>query len=221
MSAIHCPTTLPLFPLTGVLLLPGAHIPLHVFEPRYRSMIQDALAEEPVIGLIQPLVPQIEDDDPEDSEHPALYSIGCAGVIEHWERLADGRMVMLVRGVQRFRWIRELPGVRGYRRVEVDYQEFVADLDDAGVEIDPAPLMRALKTFAEAHQITLELNRLEQLPGRTLLNSVAMALPFAPAEKQALLEAPHLPERYAALLTLMDMGIELMNSDLPASAILN
>lgn len=207
------PEILPLFPLTGVLLLPGAHIPLHVFEPRYRNMVHDALQGDASIGLIQPLsppgdaaadLPTVADDAPE------LYSVGCAGVIEHWEGLVDGRYVMLIKGVRRFRSLRELPQRRGYRRVEVDYLEFATDaVDELVDDLDSKRLMTALRSFAAAHQITLELDRLGQLPGRALLNSMAMALPFAPVEKQALLEAASLRKRFDVLIALMDMGIEL------------
>lgn len=220
------PEVLPLFPLAGVLLLPGAHIPLHVFEPRYRNMVHDALQNEAYIGLIQPLAPAAEEEmdlqaEP-DGENPELYTVGCAGMIEHWEGLADGRYVMLIKGVRRFRSVRELPVQRGYRRVEVDYQEFATDtLDELANDIDSARLMAALRTFADAHQITLELDRLGQLPGRALLNSMAMALPFAPAEKQALLEAVSLRERFDILIALMDMGIELRPNEEYAPPTLN
>ena len=205
------PATVPLFPLTGVLLLPGAHIPLHIFENRYRNMIEDALAEdEPYIGVIQPLVPK-QDNAPDPDlpvvDDPDLYGVGCLGLVEHWERLPDGRYVTLIKGTRRFRCVRELPMHRGYRRMQVEYDEF--ELDETESEIQPDRLMRALRSFADSHQISLEFDRLSQLSGRTLLNSMAMALPFAPAEKQALLEATDISQRYDTLLALMDMGVDL------------
>ncbi len=205
------PKILPVFPLTGALLLPGGRLPLHVFEPRYRNMVEDALAGDAVIGIIQPL-----GDAPAD-DGPRLYEVGCAGVIERSERLPDGRFIMLLKGTRRFRVCRELPLVRGYRRVEADYQGFTVDAEDARAEVSPDLLMAALRHFAELHQVPLELDRLGELSGLALLNSIAMALPFQPAEKQALLEAADVGKRHDMLLTLLDMGVDL-RSDAPPPA---
>lgn len=217
------PRILPLFPLTGVLLLPGAHIPLHIFEQRYRNMLEDVLAGEPYIGLIQPLIPR-QDNRPDAAAvpgQPPLYGVGCVGLIEHWERLPDGRYVVLIQGVHRFRALRELPLERGYRRMEVDYREFGGDLQEADAEIDAGQLMSALKSFASSHQIALEFDRLSELSGHTLLNSMAMALPFDPAEKQALLEAPDLAGRFDTLLALMTMGLEIPGGEETPSSLPN
>ncbi len=215
--------TLPVFPLAGALLLPAGRLPLHIFEQRYRNMIEDAIEGEHAIGVIQPLRGQPEGaepageagaGDPPENDAPPLYEIGCAGVIERSERLPDGRFIILLKGTRRFRVRRELPPVRGYRRVIADYQDFGADALDAGAELSPDRLMGALRHFAELHQVSLELDRLGELSGLALLNSIAMALPFQPAEKQALLEAPDVPHRHEMLLTLLDMGLEL-RSDVP------
>jgi len=201
------PATLPVFPLTGSLLLPGNWLPLNVFEPRYRNLIEDATSW---IGMIQPRVPQ-QDNWPALDEPPAnpeLYAVGCAGRIERCEPQQDGRYLILLRGVSRFRVRRELARRRGYRRVAADYAEFGADLGEPEAELDPAPLLRAVRAFGQAQGLSFDLDVLASLPGVALLNGLAVALPFPPAEKQSLLEAEGPHQREQLLLTLMGMGVE-------------
>ncbi len=215
------PSILPVFPLTGALLLPGGRLPLHIFEERYRNMVEDALASDQMIGIIQPLRVGSEPDEvllagePAVDEGPRLYEVGCAGVIERSERLPDGRFILLLKGVRRFRVQQELPETRGYRRVEADYEGFNVDTEDVEAEVSPDPLMDALRHFADLHQVPLELDRLGELSGLALLNSVAMALPFQPAEKQALLEAPDVTQRHEMLLMLLGMGVDLRSDAAP------
>ncbi len=201
-----CPEVLPIFPLTGAILLPGGRLPLHVFEERYRHMVEDALEGVGFIGMIQPRAPG-DQVDPRPS--PELFSVGCAGLIERWESLDDGRYIILLKGMARFRVRRELPPERGYRRVEADYAGFGRDLEEEGTAVPADRLMAALKSFGETHGVPIELDKLAALSGLALLNSLAMALPFQPAEKQALLEAPDVEGRLETLLALMDMGVEL------------
>lgn len=176
-------------------------------------MVEDALGEERFIGVIQPYrgKPEtyVDSEDPTELDHPDLYEVGCVGRIERWERLPDERFILLLRGIRRFRVARELPLTRGYRRVEADIERFAIDRDDIEADVSPDQLMDALRQFADAHQVPLELERLGELTGLALLNSIAMALPFPPAEKQALLEAPDVAKRHEMLLTLLGMGIEL------------
>lgn len=208
------PNILPIFPLTGALLLPGGRLPLHIFEPRYRNMVEDALAEESYIGMIQPFstvpVTYHEGGDPNaELDHPQIYEVGCAGYMEEWKRLPDGRFVILLHGERRFRVREELPLRRGYRRVEADYGEFGTDPEDSEKKIDSAPLLEQLRGFAENQGIQLDWDVVEALTGITLLNSLAMGLPFPPEEKQALLEAPTVEKRVEMLLTLFSMGLDL------------
>lgn len=218
------PKILPVFPLTGALLLPGGRLPLHIFEERYRNMVEDALAGDQMIGIIQPMrgepTESARDEvvltgEPSEDEDPRLYEVGCAGTIERSERMPDGRFIMLLKGIRRFRVRRELPTTRGYRRAEVDYEGFTVDNEDVEAEVSPDPLMDALRDFSELHQVSLELDRLGELSGLALLNSVAMALPFQPAEKQALLEAPDVVHRHEMLLMLLSMGVDLRSDAAP------
>ena len=207
------PEVLPIFPLTGALLLPGGRLPLHIFEPRYRNMAEDSLAGAGVLGMIQPFakapVVATGGEEPGGPEHqPDLYSVGCAGRIEQWQRLPDGRFLILLEGLARFRVARELDLHRGYRRVVADYEEFEVDTSDREADLETGSLLEALQAFSESQGLGLELERLTELPGLTLLNSIAMGLPFPPAEKQALLEADDLEARQSMLLTLLGMGLE-------------
>ena len=197
MEVPRLPAVLPVFPLPGALLLPGAHLPLHVFEPRYRNLVTDVLAEDRIFGVIQPVD---GDDDP-----PRLYPVGCAGRIQQLSKIQDGRFLILIAGLQRFRVEYEHELRRGYRCVVAAYDQFAPDLLEKTLEVDPLPLRLALQRFAAANDVELDEDRLGQLGGRTLLNSVAMALPFSPAEKQALLEADDLDHRHRILLSLLEM----------------
>jgi Lon protease-like protein len=221
LEAPPLPAVLPVFPLTGSLLLPGNWLPLNVFEPRYRNMVEDAVSAEgggrggSWIGMIQPRVPQddnlgpLEDATPLDSE---LYAIGCAGRIERCEPQPDGRYLVLLKGWSRFRVREELAGVHGYRRVAADYAEFAADLAEPEVELDPGQLLQAVRAFGRKHGLSFDFGVLAALPGVALLNGLAVALPFQPAEKQALLEAAGPRERQEMLLALMGMGIDALDT---------
>ena len=217
------PTVLPIFPLTGVLLLPGMRLPLNIFEPRYRNMVADALEEGRHIGMIQPWVPR-QDNSPlpeAELETPDLYPVGCAGRLEVAREAPDGRYFIELRGISRFRVHEELPPRRGYRQVVPDYREFEGDGKEPAAEIDLERLIRAARTFAAARGLPLVEDDPRKLSGVVLLNGLAVALPFAPAEKQALLEAPGLPEREAVLLSLLEMGLAGAAAEQPAPPDLN
>ena len=206
------PDILPIFPLTGAVLLPGGHLPLHIFEPRYRNMVQEALDGHQMIGMIQPFSKQ-ETEAPEDegapADDPPLYEVGCAGRLEQWERFPDGRYFILLKGISRFRVREELELKDGFRRVRFDDEEFSVDLEDSAVEMENQRLLAALVAFSESHQVELEYDKLAELPGLALLNSLAMGLPFPPEEKQALLEASDVEARHDMLLAMLAMGLQL------------
>lgn len=246
------PATLAVFPLTGSLLLPGNWLPLNVFEPRYRNMVEDAIGETGEggkerrgreaenqrpdraggprgtggpggpggwLGMIQPRVPQ-QDNWPAleaPPSNPELYTVGCAGRIERCEPQPDGRYLILLMGVSRFRVRRELAQRRGYRRVAADYADYAADLGEPAVQVDPAPLLRAVRAFGQAQGLSFDLDVLAALPGVALLNGLAVALPFPPAEKQLLLEASGPHHRQQLLLALMGMGAQPLDAGDPYS----
>lgn len=206
------PDILPIFPLTGAVLLPGGHLPLHIFEPRYRNMVQEALDSHQMIGMIQPFSKQEAaslQDEGAPADDPALYEVGCAGRLEQWERFPDGRYFILLKGISRFRVLEELELKDGFRRVRFDNEEFSVDLEDSAVEMENQRLLDALVAFSESHQVELEYDKLAELPGLALLNSLAMGLPFPPEEKQALLEASDVEARHDMLLAMLAMGLQL------------
>lgn len=215
------PDVIPVFPLTGSLLLPGNWLPLHVFEARYRHMVEDSMAGHKVIGMIQPVEPR-EDNAPADEaggENPPLYSVGCAGHIEQCEELEGGRFAIALKGVSRFRVRREVELEKGYRRVEADYSEFAQDLETPAMETAPEEVLDALRAFGDRAGVAFELEKLESLPAPVLVNGLAMAMPFKPAEKQALLEAES-SDRARILLTLLEMGVDLKDPG-PVEPVLN
>lgn len=218
MAESPAPAILPVFPLTGSLLLPGTLLPLNVFEPRYRNMVADALEEGKHIGMIQPVVPRLDNfgdllDPTEVERAPELYHVGCAGRIDRSEVQPDGRYEIVLRGVCRFRIREELPERRGYRQVRADYDEFLADLGEPQSFINPSQMLASLRAFGEKHGLEFDFALLGDLPGISLLNGLAVALPFRPEEKQALLEAGGPMERERLLLTLMGMGIEPLSAE--------
>lgn len=202
------PEILSVFPLTGTLLLPGTMLPLHIFEPRYRNMVEDALGAEKVFGMIQPFVPR-QDNRPQPGAEkgaPDLYRVGCVGYIEKWERSPDGRYMIQLRGLNRFRTEEELPLHRGYRRVKANYDVFADSQTDDQWHCDRAALRGALEKYGETQGLQVEISQIERIGDVDLINDLSITLPLHPAEKQALLEAPSLNERESLLLGLLKFG---------------
>jgi uncharacterized protein len=200
------PDTLPIFPLTGVLLLPRGRLPLNIFEPRYLAMTRDALGGERLIGMVQPNEPQ-QDNRGGGAMNPPVYPIGCAGRITSFSETDDGRYLLTLTGVSRFRIRDELPLLSGYRRVVAEWQPFAHDVETpSGTEFDRDRFIRGLKGFFTQRQISADWEAIEKAAGEHLINSIAMLCPFAPSEKQALLEAPDLDERARLLIALVEMA---------------
>jgi Lon protease-like protein len=205
---VSLPETLPVFPLTGVLLLPGTVLPLHVFEPRYRAMVEDTLSADRVFGMIQPFAPQ-QDNRPmpgAENQKPDLYKVGCAGYIEKWEKLPEGRFFVQLRGVNRFRFEVEFSLQRGYRRVKADYQTFPDGKLHEGWRCDRSAVIRALASYGQAHGLQVKPEQAERFSDLELVNLLSVSLPFHPAEKQALLEAMTLKDRENVLIGLLRLG---------------
>ena len=202
------PAILPIFPLTGVLLLPRGRLPLNIFEPRYLAMTRDALAGERLIGMVQPSNPA------GSGSNPPVYPTGCAGRITSFAETEDGRFLITLTGTSRFRIREELPLLEGYRRVVPEWREFARDLeneDEAGFDRDR--LLRGLRAYFRQHQISADWDAVTAVPGERLVTSIAMICPFEPSEKQALLEAPDLDERARLLTTIVEMAVLNRPSD--------
>jgi uncharacterized protein len=196
------PEIVPIFPLTGVLLLPRGKLPLNVFEPRYLAMMEDALSGNRMIGIIQPSDPLSR------ASVPPVYPIGCAGRITSFSETDDGRYLITLTGVCRFETVRELPIVRGYRRVDVSWERFAADLEEPGPALfDRARLVEGLRTYFKIQGISANWDAIESTPDERLVTSLAMICPFEPSEKQALLECGSLSERASMMIAIIEMSV--------------
>lgn len=197
------PSEFAVFPLTGALLLPGGKLPLNVFEPRYLALTMDSLASGRMFGMVQP--------DPHAAavdSGPGLYRVGCLGRMSSFSETEDGRLLITLTGVVRFTIDSELDMRHGYRRVRGDYARYDADLD-----LTPRPmgaerekLVSALRSYFVYRNVEANWEAIRRMPDEVLVVTLAMACPFEPAEKQALLEAPTEAERAATLLALLQMG---------------
>ncbi len=197
------PPVLPLFPLSGVLLLPQGRLPLNVFEPRYLAMTEAALAAPlRLIGMIQP-------SEPEAPERPPrLFPVGCAGRITSFAETDDGRYLITLSGVCRFTVGAELAMTDGYRRVTPDFAPWQSDLAaPPPLDLDREHLVSALNAYFKVNHITADLSGVADLPPARLVITLAMICPFDPQEKQALLEAPTLLERARVLIGLLEMAV--------------
>ena len=198
-----CPGVIPVFPLSGALLLPRGQMPLNIFEPRYVAMIDDALKTERVVGMIQP--------DPEGGlgQTPNLYRVGCAGRITQFAEAGDGRYLVTLVGIARFRIEEELATTTAYRKCRVSYEPFAADfLARAGEdEVDRPGVLQALRGFVEANDVKIDWRGIDEAPNEALVNALCMMSPFGPREKQALLEAPDLKTRAEALIAITEIEL--------------
>ena len=203
MKNIELPETIPVFPLAGALLLPRAKLPLHLFEPRYLQMLEDAMkTKHRLIGMVQPR-------DVPGSAQKRLHSIGCAGRLTGFSETEDGRYMITLTGISRFRVLQEITGFTPYRRYSVDWAPFVRDLgdseDDKGFE--RAPFLAILGRYFQAMELSTDWGSLKEADAELLINSLSMLCPFEPEDKQALLEAPSLETRRETLITLFEFSL--------------
>ena len=213
-KAQDLPMVIPVFPLDGALLLPHAQLPLQIFEPRYLNMVDDAMASERIIGMVQTQAGT-------DPERPVLQHVGCAGKITAFTETSDGRYLITLTGLSRFLLLDELPVRTPYRQVRTDFLAFEHDLRPVADDEDGFDRMRllgALKAYLENRSLDVDWETAKAAPAEALINSLAMALPFDPAEKQALLEAPQLPDRRDTLVALMEIDARApSDEDFPPS----
>jgi uncharacterized protein len=195
------PDTLDVFPLSGVLLLPRGQLPLNVFEPRYLALVDTALSGTRLIGVIQPT------QNEEKVLKPTLAAVGCAGRLTGYRENEDGRYIITLSGIARFRVAEELETDTPYRRVRADFRPFLDDLVAADETDFPRErLVGALKDYLTRRDLKADWKSVLSAPPETLVNALAMLCPFEPAEKQALLEAPSWPERVDTLIALLEMA---------------
>ena len=198
------PEILPIFPLTGALLLPRGHLPLHIFEPRYRKMTEAALSGERMIGMVQPRDPELEtvgDDGP-------IYETGCAGRIVSFTEVDGGRFLLTLRGVCRFRIAEELPLHDGFRRVRPDYEPYRQDVEEPiRGALDREKLLGLVHRYVHVKSLTADWPAIKEASDDELVVALSMMCPFEPREKQALLESRDLAARAGLLTSLLEMGI--------------
>ena len=201
--AENLPAEFAVFPLPGALLLPRGKLPLNIFEPRYLAMTEDSLANGRMFAMIQPDATQ-----PDGPTGPALYRVGCLGRLTSFSETDDGRFLIQLVGLIRFRIAEELETRRGYRRVRADFSGYLPDLDlsppTAGLERDA--IQAALKDYFIRAGIDANWDSIRRIPDADLTTTLSMLCPFQPVEKQALLEAPTEADRAATLLALLRMG---------------
>ena len=212
------PLVIPVFPLDGVLLLPGGQLPLNIFEPRYLNMLDDVMSGERMIGIIQT---RPNGAAPDDEHDPSLAPIGCAGRVTSFAETSDGRYLITLTGVCRFRAGDELPVRTPYRQVRADFSSFEADLredsDPVDRPLDSAKLLAALRRYLDYRGLAIDWTSAETAPSDALINSLSMALPFDAMEKQALLEAPTMADRRETLVALLEIDAALGDDDDPPS----
>lgn len=204
------PADIAVFPLTGALLLPRGRLPLNIFEPRYLALTEDAMAQGRMFGMIQP-----DRTLPEGPNGPGLFHIGCLGRLTSFAETEDGRYLITLTGVARFRVTAELAPGRGYRRVNADYSPFAADLDPPGFRLGNrrAALLTALREYFATRGLEANWEAIEQMPDAGLVTTLGMACPFDAAEKQALLECDNEASRAETLLALLQIAAHDMGDD--------
>lgn len=199
------PKVIPVFPLPGALLLPRGQMPLNIFEPRYLQMVDDAFRDgHRLIGMIQPDVTHSQ-----SSERPILFKVGCVGRITQLAESGDGRYILELTGVARFKVQEEKTVLTPYRQCSVDFSAFVDDFTARKGEdqVNRKALLEALTQFLKANQLKVDWEGIESAPNEALVNALAMMSPYGPAEKQALLEAPDLKTRAEILIAVTEMDL--------------
>jgi uncharacterized protein len=198
------PDVIPVFPLPGALLLPRGQLPLNIFEPRYLAMIDDAfLSGKRIVGMIQPLPGE------EDAKRPALSEVGCAGRITQIAETGDGRYMLSLTGIARFRVAEELAPTTAYRQCRVDFGAFAGDFEARMGEeaVDRDGLLKTLREFLDTNDMEADWDGIRRAPTEVLVNALCMMSPWGVKEKQALLEAPDLRTRAALLVAVTEVAL--------------
>lgn len=201
-SPADLPEIVPIFPLPGALLLPRARLPLNIFEPRYLAMLDDTLkTDHRLIGMVQPFV--------DSGTPPKLHRIGCAGRVTSLSETEDGRYLIALKGISRFRIKAEIDGFTPYRRVRTDWADFRADLgaEEEAENFDRDAFLALLKRYFDSARLSSDFEAMQDADEELLVNSLAMMCPFSVEERQALLEAPRLSDRLETLTALMQFAI--------------
>ncbi|HEX7075448.1 MAG TPA: LON peptidase substrate-binding domain-containing protein [Hyphomicrobiaceae bacterium] len=214
------PQRIPVFPLRGVILLPRAVLPLSIYETRYLAMLEDIVAGDRIVGIVQPERSESDEESPQGKD-VSLRTIGCAGRLTAFQELDDDRVLVTVTGVARFGLVSERPTEKPYRIFEVDYDRFSDDFREGVGEdrVDRSTLLRVLRDYLEAHKLRADWRAILSAPSEYLVNSLSVVCPYGPEEKQALLEAEDLKTRAEVLVALAEM--ELASSESGSGGAMN
>ncbi len=193
---LELPQTIPIFPLREVILLPGSILPLHIFEPRYRQMVEDVTDTKAYIGMIQP----------QDEDVASLYTIGGLGKIDLNKRLPNGNYLIRLQGIVRFKVEEEISSEKLYRQATVNYLPFLHDLEEEEPHLEKDPLYTAFRQYLDQRSLQVDWEKLEMIPIHHLVNILAMNLEFPGFEKQTLLESHDITTRWHDLITLLQMA---------------
>ena len=209
------PEVIPVFPLPGALLLPRGQMPLNIFEQRYLAMVDDAFRDgHRLIGMIQPDITHSPNE-----EQPVLFRIGCVGRITQLAETGDGRYILELIGISRFKVVEEMRVLTAYRQCRVDYFPFLDDFTARKGEdaVDREALLAVLSDFLKANDLKVDWEGIESAPNEALVNALAMMSPYGAAEKQAMLEAPDLKTRAEILIaiTQIDLAKKRTSGDPP------
>lgn len=203
------PQTIPVFPLAGALLLPRANLPLNIFEPRYLAMVDDALKGARLVGMIQP-----DETRTTSPMQPALYDVGCVGRITQLQETGDGRYMITLTGIARFRVREELAVATPYRQCRIDCTDFILDFaPNPGADVDRDALLRTLAHYLQANRIEADWSGIREAPIEALVNGLSMMSPYGPKEKQALLEAADLKTRAELLIAVTEIALAEQGND--------
>jgi Lon protease-like protein len=207
------PATIPVFPLSAALLLPGGRMPLNVFEPRYLEMIDHAIGGDRVIGMIQPNL----EGELKPGGEPKLCEVGCAGRITTFAETGDGRYLISLQGVCRFRVAEELHTRTPFRQCRV--LPFLSDLDEekGAEDVNRPALLKVFRAYLEANDLEADWESVSRADNATLVNALSMMSPYGAAEKQALLEAPDLKTRAETLIAITEMALARDREDFGSS----
>jgi len=206
------PVVIPIFPLEGALLLPGVQMPLNIFEPRYVAMIDAALRADRVIGMVQP---RFDGDGNLGDDTPSLCEVGCLGRLTAFQESGDGRYLVTLSGITRFRIEEEMSTTTPFRMCRVSVDDYAADL---GVprgeeEVDRDAVIKAFRDYLSANDLQADWKSVREASNETLVNTLSMMSPYGPAEKQALLEAPNLKARAETLVAITEIELARAGGD--------
>ena len=193
----NLPKILPIFPLPGAILLPYGNLPLNIFEPRYIAMIEDALGKDRIIGMIQPKFNK--------SENQNLYPVGCAGRITSFSETSDGRYLIELEGIIRFKVREEIELVNGYRNIIPDWQPYMSDLENSFDSLNISILLEELKLYFDKNNINVDFNELSKISTEHIIAAIPQICSFNATEKQAIIEAKSENDRINVIISLLKM----------------